>query len=108
MSELNVTQITRLMGLAKQIERAVDDLRDAAATALMCDAKQAVRTLYRDISSDAVLPAQIKGDLVAPLESAWSTAVSGGALYRRTHGAIHYLTQADQYVCGLLAQGTMH
>lgn len=108
MSDLNATQMIRLMSLSKQIERAIDDLRDAAATALMSDAKQAVRNLYRDITSDVVLPAQIKGDLVAPLESAWSSAVSGGALYRRTHGAIHYLTQADQYVCGLLAQGTMH
>lgn len=108
MSELNGTQIARLMSLATQIERAVDDLREAASTTLMCDAKQAVRSLYRDISSDAVLPAQVKGDLTVPLESAWSTAVSGGPLYRRTHGAIHYLAQADQYVCGLLAQGTMH
>jgi hypothetical protein len=96
------------MDLSREINIAVDELRDAASTTFMHDAKNATRCLYKQINADDVLPGEVRQELAGPLESAWSQAVAGGGLFERTHGAIRHLDQASRYLWTLLAQGTQH
>lgn len=108
MAELTANQVRCLIDLVQQIGVAMGELRDAAATTYMHDAKAATRSLHRLIQDDDVLPDDVRERLTGPLADAWSRSVTVGRLFERTHGAIKHLSEADQYACDLLAQGTMH
>lgn len=108
MPGLSTLQEARLMEIARQVKVAVDELRDAAATSCMHDAKYMTRNLFLQIDVEKTLPSEVRQELVRPLEVAWELAVSGGSLFRRTHGAISHLNKAEEYILSLLAHGTMH
>lgn len=108
MSELKVLQEARLKEIAHRIKITVDELRDAAATSLMHDAKSMARGLYLQVKDDQILPGSVREELIRHLESAWSMAVSGGVLFERTHGAIKHLAEADQFIRALLLHEAAH
>lgn len=104
MPELTSLQEVRLKEIAHRVKVTMGELRDAAATSLMHDAKSMARGLYLQVKDDQILPRDVREELVRHLESAWRKAVSGGVLFERTHGAIKHLVEADLYISALLPQ----